>query len=308
MVVSARPASLALCIGLCAALVMPETASGATVTDAAGRQVTVDDASRIVSLGGSITEILFALGLEDRVIAVDSTSTWPPRARAERPDVGYLRALSPEGVLSVGPTLILAEEDAGPAETVMMLEAASVPFVRVPDDPSPEGILAKVRIVAEAAGAEAAGRDLAGRLRADFAALERERAAIGAPARAMFVLSLADGRVMAAGDDTSAAAILTLAGAENALTGFPGYKPVSRETILAAAPEAIVMMAQEGHAATPDEVFRHPALAATPAAASKRLVVMDGLYLLGFGPRTADAARALARQLHPGPATEPSAR
>ena len=74
------------------------------------------------------------------------------------------------------------------------------------------------------------------------------------------------------------------------------------------APEAIVMMAQEGHAATADEVFRHPALAATPAAAAKWLVVMDGLYLLGFGPRTADAARELARQLHPGLAAEPSAR
>ena len=98
-----------------------------TVTDAAGRPVAISDPSRIVAVGGAVTEILYALGLEQRVIAVDTTSVYPPRALAEKPSVGYMRQLSPEGVLGLGPSLVLAAEGSGPKETVAVLEAASIP-------------------------------------------------------------------------------------------------------------------------------------------------------------------------------------
>ncbi len=80
------------------------------------------DTSRIVSIGGAITEILYALGLEQRIVAVDSTSFYPPQALREKPNVGYMRQLSPEGVLGLNPSLILATEGAGPKETVAVLE------------------------------------------------------------------------------------------------------------------------------------------------------------------------------------------
>lgn len=89
-------------------------ADAITVEDATGRSVVISDASRIVSVGGAVTEILYALGLEQRVIAVDTTSLYPPRALAEKPNVGYMRQLSPEGVLALGPSLILAAEGSGP--------------------------------------------------------------------------------------------------------------------------------------------------------------------------------------------------
>ena len=88
--------------------------------------------SRVLCLGGALTEIVFGLGLGARLIARDTTSTYPPEALA-LPDVGYLRALSPEGVLSVGPDLILAEHDAGPAEVVEVLRKSGVPWIEVPD-------------------------------------------------------------------------------------------------------------------------------------------------------------------------------
>ena len=108
----------------------PGSAGGITVKDATGRPVAISDATRIVSVGGAVTEILYALGLEQRVIAVDTTSLYPPRALAEKPNVGYMRQLSPEGVLALGPSLVLAAEGSGPKETIAVLEAASIPLRR----------------------------------------------------------------------------------------------------------------------------------------------------------------------------------
>ena len=106
-------------------------ASAATVRDASGRNVTVNDVSRIVSIGGAVTEILYALDLKDSVVAVDATSLFPEDALKQKPNVGYFRALSAEGVLGLNPSLVLAIDGAGPKETVSVLEAASVPFVGV---------------------------------------------------------------------------------------------------------------------------------------------------------------------------------
>ena len=108
-------------------------ADAIVVRDATGQTVTIRDNSRIVSIGGAITEILYALGLEQRVVAIDSTSFYPPQALHDKPNVGYMRALSPEGVLGLSPSLILATEDAGPKEAVAVLRAAGIPFVLVPD-------------------------------------------------------------------------------------------------------------------------------------------------------------------------------
>jgi heme transport system substrate-binding protein len=90
---------------LCVATATSAICADVTVRDASGRSVVVRDASRIVSVGGAVTEILYALGLDSRVIAVDSTSLYPPRALAEKPNVGYMRQLSAEGVLGLGPSL-----------------------------------------------------------------------------------------------------------------------------------------------------------------------------------------------------------
>ena len=115
----------------------------------------------------------------------------------------------------------------------------------------------------------------------------------------MFILSTQGGRIMASGTDTAAASMIELAGAVNAVTGFAGYKPITDEAVLAAAPDVLVMMAREGdHNSTEAELFAMPAISVTPAANSRSLVRMDGLYLLGFGPRTADAVTDLHAALY----------
>ena len=257
------------------------------------------DAPRLLTLGGSVTEIAVALGAGDLLVARDTTSTYPPSV-TELPDVGYVRALSPEGVLSVAPDLILSEQGAGPVETIAVLEAAGVEFVTMPDDPTPQGVLDKIDAVAMALRQPDAGAALKAEVAAGLAAAEARADAVTDRKRVLFVLSLQSGRVMAGGAGSSAEGIITLAGGVNAATGFEGYKQMTDEAVIAAAPDLILMMDRAGDLAiTAEDVIAHPALGLTPAAQNGRILRMDGMLLLGFGPRTPVAAAMLHDALYP---------
>jgi iron complex transport system substrate-binding protein len=257
---------------------------------------------RIVAAGGVITEIVYALGRQDLLVGVDTTSLHPPAAMQEKANVGYVRALSAEGVLSLKPTDLLAVEGAGPPDTIKLIAEAGVRVQRVSEDTSEAGVVSRIRSIGSLVGAMAEAAALAVRLETDFAALKRQRDAIGRRRRVLFVLSLQNGRVMVGGAKSSADSIIALAGAVNAASAVEGYKPLSDEGLIAAAPDVVLMMSHNSHAASPEEVFAQPALSATPAAKSRALIAMDALYLLGFGPRTPDAARALMAAVY-GPAS-----
>ncbi len=281
--------------------IQQSVAAARSITDARGRTVTIGSAERIVSIGGASTEILYALGAEGRVVARDSTSLWPAAA-LQKPDIGYMRALAAESVLSMKPDLILAVEGAGPKETMDLLEAAAVPIVILPEPHSAKGIAEKITMIGTIIGEDDKGRALAADVEAKATALEATVAAIpdGERKRAVFLMSLAGDRPLAAGAHTAADAMISAAGGINPFASVEGYKPASAEAMAAARPDAVVMMTRPGAAAmTPEAVFAVPALAATPAAERRALTVMDGLYLLGFGPRMPDAARDLAAAFYP---------
>lgn len=259
-----------------------------------------ESAGRIITLGGSVTEIAVALGAEGRIIARDTTSTWPQSVQA-LPDVGYIRALSPENVLALDPDLIVAEGDAGPPEAVDVLRAAGIPFVLVPEATDPLGIIAKVEAVAQALNLPTEGATLVGELRTRLQAAEVRAAAVGTPKRVLFILSLKGGGVMAGGAGTEADGIIRLAGGLNAAAELQGYKPMTDEAVLAAQPDAILMMDREGELSIADaDVLAQPALSQTPAAKAGGIIRMDGMLLLGFGPRTPEAADQLYRALYGG--------
>lgn len=280
-----------------AALMQPAQAGAWTVTDASGRKVEIADISRIVTIGGAVTEIVYALGFGDKVVAIDLTSTYPAAART-RPSIGYMRALSPEGVLSLTPSVVLAIEGSGPPDAIEVLTRASVPFALVPEGHDEAAALKKIRFVAEALGVPEKGEVLAKQVAADFAAVSAMRTKISARRTAVFVLAVGNGTPTIAGEHTSAEGIFKLAGAENAIKGMNGYKPATAEAMLAAAPQAVITMIERGHGLGPDVLFALPAFAGTPAAKDKRLVSVPSYYLT-FGPRTAHAARDLAAALYP---------
>jgi iron complex transport system substrate-binding protein len=271
-----------------------------TVVDAGGRSVRITDASRILCIGGDVTEIAYALGAGDRITAVDTTSQYPPQALKEKQSVGYMRALSSEGVISVGATLVLASVQAGPPEVVKTLKATSVPYVEVPAEFTPDGIARKIRLVARAIGTEAAGDRAAQEMLKSFAELARLRSRIKRPVRALFVLNVQNGRIMVGGKGTSADAILTLAGARNAAEGIDGFRPIGDEAVLELAPEVIVGMRRVSADAPHDVsgLLAMKGVQATPAGTARRLVFLSGSQLT-FGPRTPAAARDLMRAIYP---------
>jgi iron complex transport system substrate-binding protein len=254
---------------------------------------------RVVALGGAVTEIIYALGLEAQIVGLDTTSLYPPRALREKPNVGYLRQLSAEGILSRNPTLVVIAEGAGPPEVLELLAQAGLRIARVAEPPTPEGVIARIEAVGRLLRAGAAAHRLAETTRARFAAVAAMRQHIGKPARVLFLLSLQNGRPTVGGAGTAADAMIGLAGGVNAAADIAGYKAMSEEAIIAAAPDRVLMMSNAGMAMTAEQIFERPAFAATPAGKARAFTAMDGLYLLGFGPRTPDAIRDLMRLLYP---------
>lgn len=253
-----------------------------------------DGPARVLALGGSVTEIVYALGQQDRLVARDTTSTFPPEAEA-LPDVGYLRALSPEGVLSVAPDLVLALEGSGPPETMQVLRAAGLEIVTIPEGYDAAAVARKIKSVAEALGVPERGALLAAQVE-DSLAQAAAAARTETPPKVLFVLPLHGGRIMASGSGTAADSIIRLAGGVNAMEGFEGYRQVGDEAVLNADPDVILMMERApGHSVSDADLRAHPILGKTRAGAAGNVVRLPGLLLLGFGPRTTQAIDALSR-------------
>ncbi len=262
---------------------------------AIAEEVKPADTARLVSIGGAVTEIVYALGEEKRLVGRDSTSIYPPAA-AGIADVGYMRQLSAEGVLATNPTAILAVEGSGPPEALATLEKSGIAFLTVPETFDAHGIAGKVRAIGRFLGVDAKAETLAASVEADVtrAAAKAAQRPESERRRVLFILSTQGGRIMASGTGTAADAIIRLAGAENATPGFPGYKPLSDEAIITARPDVILMMDRGGdHGAADGDLLAHPAIRLTPAGEHKAIIRMDGLHLLGFGPRTASAVKEL---------------
>ncbi|MBN8889538.1 MAG: hypothetical protein BGP12_20085 [Rhodospirillales bacterium 70-18] len=257
---------------------------------------------RVLTLGGAVTEAVFALGAADRLVGTDLTSRYP-EAAAALPKTGYLRALGAEGVLSLRPSLVLASADAGPPAALRQVAAAGVRIVTLPEAHAPTAALDRIAAIAAALHRDPS--PLLARLRADLAQVQADIATLPARPRVLFLLSAGRGAPLAAGADTAADAMLRLAGARNAIAGH-AYRPISAEAVLLAAPELIVTtddtLAGLGDAGA---LLALPGLAATPAGRGRRVAAFDALYLLGFGPRLAGALRHLALAVHPDAALRP---
>ena len=254
------------------------------------------DASRIAVAGGSLTEILYFLGAEERIVAVDTTSVHPPEA-TRHPSVGYVRALSAEGLLSLSPSLVLGEDDMGPPDVLTQIQRTGVDIVRIPEMRSADGILAKVRCVAAVLGLAGAAESS---ISVHLAPKVEELATLAGAAHPRVALLLGDaqGAPLAAGQGTSGDGLLRMVLAENVFANVVGWKPMSPEAMATANPD-FVLLATRGSADVrlARSAASTPALRLTAAARAGRVVALDGMALLGFGPRTLTTALEVARML-----------
>ncbi len=254
---------------------------------------------RIVSVGSALTEIFYALGAENLLVGVDTTSLYPPQAKS-LPQVGYMRALSAEGVLSLKPTLIMATTGAGPASTLDQLKATGIDVVILPDRYDYDSVVKKIEAVGKATGKVAEADALIARGRVDMKALSDRLATTPNKPRVLFLMSMSGGAPQAAGRDTAADGIIRLAGGVNAIDGYSGYRPLTPEAVIASRADYILAPRQSVESlGGVDKVLDQPAIRQTPAGSVGKLLQFDILLLLGFGPRTPQAATELATALHP---------
>lgn len=274
--------------------------AGVRVKDARGNEVEIKDSSRIVAVGGSVTEVIYALGGEKNLVATDSTSLYPEAAQ-KTPKVGYMRQLSAEGVLSLRPTVVITTTAAGPEAALRQIADAGVAVLVLSDDYSFDAVVAKIEGIGRALGLDKAATDLVAKVRADMADVTARIAKSKTKPRALSFLTFGQGGApQAAGRMTAADGIIRLAGGVNVFDAWSGYKPMTPEATVAAAPEVIMLGTQTITAiGGVDKILADPALALTPAAKNKRVASADALMLLGFGPRTPEAVRIVARVFHP---------
>jgi len=245
---------------------------------------------RVISLGGSVTEIVYELGLGDSLIADDLSSLYP-EAATRLPRVGYYRAVPVEGVVAMQPDLILASENAGPAHALESISKLGVEIVKVSDRASIESLYERVQQIARVLSAEEKGDVLIEQIRAEVA---RAQARPGKNLKTALIVNRT-GTIQAAGSHTAASVLMSLAGLTNVLeTAQKGYKPISAESLVNFGPELIIVTEGSVQASGGLAKFlKHPAIATTPAAINKRVVVMDDLLALGLGLRVAQAIEQL---------------
>jgi iron complex transport system substrate-binding protein len=271
-----------------------------TITDIDGNVVAIEDASRVATLGGVFTETAYALGAQDQVAAIDASSFYPPEALAEKPNFGYYRFLSAEPVLAQAPSLIIGNDETGPPEVVAQLRDAGVPILLLPDNNDVQAARDLITTLGLIFGKEDEAVELIATLDADVAAAGALVAEATSRPRVLFILQPPEAPTLVAGGDTAAGSMIDLAGGENIYPGFGSYIPMTPEGIVEIAPDIILTTDASLERFGGREAFlAAPGIAQTPAAQAGRVVSMEDLYLLGFGPRTGKAVADLARLLHP---------
>lgn len=252
-------------------------------------------AQRVVSIGGDVTQIVYALGAGDTLVGRDSTSTKPASVNT-LPDVGYMRQLNAEGILALRPDLVLVNDQARPSAVLTQLTAVGVKVVDVTGENSLAAIDRKIATIAAALNRPAQGNVLATRIDAQIAAIPKTPLHV----RAIYLMAPQGMTSLAAGRDTAADQAMRSAGLLNVMAQRPHYQTLSQEGIAAAQPDLVIIDAASLKAIGGEPaLWKLPGMALTPAARGHHVAVVDLMDLLGFGPDTPAAILALRQAATP---------
>ena len=255
------------------------------------------DSSKTVIAGGSLTEVVYFLEQEQKIIGVDITSNFPPETSA-LPSIGYVRALSTEGILSLKPTLILGEDDMGPPLVVEQLSLTGLDVRILGEDHSSSGILEKIECLSEVLNTKS--KDTLSKIDLikddinylDDLAQENRESGI----KVMLILNMQGTSPIVAGMGTSGDGFIKMTGASNAADKFEGWKPISSESIISYSPDYIIIT-NRGMSSFPDieSLASTTSLKFTDAARDGKILSEDGMAMLGFGTRTVSTAIKFAK-------------
>lgn len=247
-------------------------------------------AERVVSVNGTVTEIICALGLENTLVGTDITSTYPESV-LKVPKVGHNRTVSAEGVLSLNPTVLVGYTSDLSAQTKDQLK--TVKQLLYPQDYTIEGTKNLIRKMATDFNKKDQGELLVKELEKDLTAFKKP----ATKKKILFIYARGAGTMMVSGTGTSVDAMIKLAGLENAASGFNDYKPLTTEALITANPDVILMF-DSGLKSMGgiDGVLEVQGVSLTKAGQSKKIISMDGQFLSGFGPRLGKALQELVKK------------
>ena len=271
------------------------------ITDAEDNTVVITSSERIVSLNGSTTEILFALGVGEKVVGCDASSTYPEGVKEKLPSVGYQYGLNAEGILSLKPTLVIGRDDVKPPQVVEQLRMAGVTVLLLKEPRSFETAKKRLITIGKAVGCERKAEKLTKAIDADIKKLETKLVSQkGKPKqKALFLYLRGTQTTLVLGTNTAPGAMFEIVKAENAAGNIKGNKPMTAEAVIAAQPDVYVLFTTGLESiGGVDGLLKLPGLAHTLAGQNKRVVAMTGQYLSGFGPRCARAALDLFKGIY----------
>lgn len=287
----------------------PDPKLPVTVTDMQGTEVTITSTDRILALDlyGSLSRIVFELGLGDRLVGRDTSSAYTEAEHLPLVTVNG-HELQAEAILALDPTVVITDTSLGPWDVILQLRDVGIPVVVVDSHRNMDNISSLIGEVADALGVADLGKELGDRVEQEVAAKVAEIAEI-APERVqdklrtvfLYVRGQA-GIYYMFGQGSGADAMIEAVGGYDvtAEIDWSGMKPVTDEGLIAAQPDLILMMTKglESVDGVDGLLERLPAFGLTPAGKNKRIVDMPDTEILSFGPRTADVLDALARAIY----------
>ena len=246
--------------------------------------------SRIVIAGGSLTEIVYLLGQEKKLVGVDITSKYPLSA-TKLSSIGYLRNLSAEGILSLSPTLLLAESDIGPPAVLNQLNKTSLETKIIRDDLTMAGIKNKINCIISILNLKKNNyisiyNDIKDKITKieKYKSLNEKR-----NKKVLIILMMRGTSPIIAGKNTSGHGLISSLGLLNSMSQVDGWKPVSKEEIILSNPDYVIVTNRTFNSFLSSKDFiLKTGLNFTNAGEDNNLIIEDGMALLGFGPRTLD--------------------
>lgn len=249
---------------------------------------------KIVSLNGSITETLNALGLSEAIVGVDVTSVYPESIVNNATQLGHIHSIQIEAILALQPDIVLASNEEMPLALKEQLTSSGIRFVAIPTSYTQQGLSEFVHEVAKAVDREDRAEEV---LSKAFSELNSVPPLKDQP-KILYLYARGSNMLLVSGAGTSIDAIIKFSGAQNAMSAMDAFKPLTTEALVAAQPDVLLMfdMGVESLGGI-DAVFEIPGMLQTPAGQNKKVISMDAGLLSNFGPRIGEAALTLNKAL-----------
>lgn len=265
------------------------------------RALPATDVQRVISAGGSISEWLVAMGGEDTLVGVDTTSLHPARLQ-KLPSVGYQRQLAAEGVLTLQPQLIFGSAEMGPPPVLEQLRAAGVQIETLAADADVAAVSRTVRRMGQLLQRSEQAEQVLAQFKQAIAEQQQQLQSIqGTAPRVVLVFSAGHGNPLTAGTNTVGDWLIKQSGGEN-LAVHQGFKALSSESMLALNPQVIIVADRhnQGLEALETMLSSSPALRHTEAVRNKRVIAIDPTLLVGgLGPRIPAQVAQLMQAFYP---------